>query len=269
MPRPAIDETGNVYGKLTVLRRGPNRANSAAAFWWCWCDGCESEVLIRGATLREGNARQCQPCGKRATFLDEAGKTYGKWFVIERAPSRWGTTLWRCRCECGNESDVSGGGLRSGHSKQCRKCALKETWKKRPRTATPQTRRKLSAALSSYWEDEERRTEQRERALEQNFGAHEGYRKSKQPTSLERVLYAVLNHRGVEFEREVRFGHYIVDAYDEAAHIAYEADGSYWHDSGRDAERDRWLLENFSLSVVRFTEAELKEIKKTVIGAIE
>ena len=50
------DETGNSYGKLTVLRF--ERMWGEQPFFACRCD-CGKEVSIRGANLRSGNTRSC------------------------------------------------------------------------------------------------------------------------------------------------------------------------------------------------------------------
>ncbi len=40
-------------------------------------------------------------------------------YVIGRAPNRGRSTMWHCVCKCGNETDVAGDKLRSGHTKSC------------------------------------------------------------------------------------------------------------------------------------------------------
>ena len=57
MPRPAIDESGKVYGRLTVLGRSPEQP-SAHAYWLCRCE-CGKLVSVVGAHLRRGNTRSC------------------------------------------------------------------------------------------------------------------------------------------------------------------------------------------------------------------
>lgn len=60
---------------------------------------------------------------------------------------------------------------------------------------------------------------------------------------------------------EQRFGMYFVDAYLANEHIAFEADGDYWHNlrsDGYDIARDACLLEQFGLPVVRLRENEIE-----------
>lgn len=52
--------------------------------------------------------------------LDIVGKTFGLLTVIEFAyTNRHKQSMWRCKCECGNERIVSGSHLVSGRSKSC------------------------------------------------------------------------------------------------------------------------------------------------------
>ena len=61
----------------------------------------------------------------------------------------------------------------------------------------------------------------------------------------------------------MRFGRFTVDLYDRAHHIAYEADGAYWHGlhdakhPGSAADRDAYLIQYFGLKVVHFTDTEI------------
>lgn len=52
-------------------------------------------------------------------LIDETGKTYGYLTVIDRAESKDGRAMWKCKCKCGNECVVSGKLLRSGHTQSC------------------------------------------------------------------------------------------------------------------------------------------------------
>lgn len=86
------------------------------------------------------------------------------------------------------------------------------------------------------------------------------------PSSLEIILYYLLKEFP-DMKRQKWFGRMRVDAYlPEPYHLAFEADGEYWHTMpGRkeaDVERDNMLLEKFDLPVIRFTELELRECGK-------
>lgn len=51
--------------------------------------------------------------------INEVGNIYGYLTVIAPAPSKNNRAMWRCRCRCGNECEVSGKQLRNGHTKSC------------------------------------------------------------------------------------------------------------------------------------------------------
>jgi hypothetical protein len=56
---PAIDITGQRFGRLVVIKRGTNRSKvSRAAAWRCLCD-CGVEKVISGASLRQGLTKSC------------------------------------------------------------------------------------------------------------------------------------------------------------------------------------------------------------------
>lgn len=53
-------------------------------------------------------------------FIDLSGQRFVRLLVIERiGSSADGRTLWRCLCDCGNETLSSAGNLRSGGSGSC------------------------------------------------------------------------------------------------------------------------------------------------------
>lgn len=59
--------------------------------------------------------------------IDLTGKRFGKLTVIKKHnQDKWGGWNWLCRCDCGNETIVSGGHLRSLKTKSCG-CSRKET----------------------------------------------------------------------------------------------------------------------------------------------
>lgn len=53
-----FDETEKIYGKLTVLKRAPNRENNTHRYWLCKCE-CGNIIQVQGTYLRNGSARHC------------------------------------------------------------------------------------------------------------------------------------------------------------------------------------------------------------------
>jgi len=62
----AIDEIGNRYGRLRVIRRVPN--DKKRAKWECICD-CGKTISVIGDSLRTGNTKSCG-CLHRETLLN-------------------------------------------------------------------------------------------------------------------------------------------------------------------------------------------------------
>src|SRR5215469_2409230 len=84
------NETGNTYGRLTVVRRGPNNRYGWAQ-WWCQCS-CGNTTLLDGQKLRSGNTRSCG-CLRRD--VSAARMTlHGQ--VRHRLYSTWNNEKQRC-----------------------------------------------------------------------------------------------------------------------------------------------------------------------------
>lgn len=113
------DETGNKYGKLTVLYRTKD-LRPGEARWHCKCD-CGNECDVSGVHLRNKSVQSCG-CLKYESKngIDETGNKYGKLTVLYKSNKTDGTHIfWHCKCECGNECDVNGSNLRAGISTNC------------------------------------------------------------------------------------------------------------------------------------------------------
>ena len=124
-----IDETGNRYGKLTVIKRAPNKGTSAC--WICQCD-CGNIITVRGQDLRYKKKHiQTQSCGcvkndnltkhNQAIFKDLTGQNFGYLTVLKKAPfySKNNTTMWECQCICGKKINVQRNNLLSGNTVSC------------------------------------------------------------------------------------------------------------------------------------------------------
>ena len=53
--------------------------------------------------------------------LNLLGRKFGKLLVVKELTERnnWGSIMWRCKCDCGNETIVNGVSLRNGDIKSC------------------------------------------------------------------------------------------------------------------------------------------------------
>lgn len=124
-----IDITGQKFGQLTVIERGPNDKHGHAQFW-CQCDCGSPLKLIASSSLRKGLTVSCG-CNKLKKLkeyndtnklIDETGNTYGYLTVLRRAenvPPKDGRAQWVCRCKCGKEIITTGKSLRTGSKLSC------------------------------------------------------------------------------------------------------------------------------------------------------
>jgi len=56
--------------------------------------------------------------------IDLSGRKFGKLKILSRADNdSRGGAMWNCLCDCGNNSKVAYGNLKSGRIKNCRKCS--------------------------------------------------------------------------------------------------------------------------------------------------
>lgn len=70
MASAVIDETGNVYGRLTVVEWIPNK-DGRGAMWRARCK-CGRERAVRGCLLRAGNVKSCGCMHARGTVYRES-----------------------------------------------------------------------------------------------------------------------------------------------------------------------------------------------------
>lgn len=67
---------------------------------------------------------------QRQEHKDFIGKKFGKLEVVQRTDqSKWNSVLWKCKCECGNETLASTAHLRNGDKQSCG-CLQQEQRKK-------------------------------------------------------------------------------------------------------------------------------------------
>ena len=116
------DETGNRYGRLTVLHRVKNEKEPGRALWHCRCD-CGKEVDVLGVSLRYGATKSCgcyqKDRSSEVNTVDIKGQKFGRLTVLRRMKSKSNSARWLCRCECGEYAIVMGRNLRSGHTRSC------------------------------------------------------------------------------------------------------------------------------------------------------
>lgn len=106
---------GDKFGKLEVVGRTHNMKTETA--WLCKCD-CGKYKTVRTTSLRSGDVKSCG-CKMRAHNIK--GKKFGRLTALElterRSPS--GDAYWKCKCKCGNITEVRKSRLSGGYTKSC------------------------------------------------------------------------------------------------------------------------------------------------------
>jgi len=117
------DIAGRCFGKLIVQELLPKEIGKPRS-WKCRCD-CGGIKEVSGSSLRSGGTRSCGCLVHRSRFVDIVGRRFGRLVVLSLVPlpseEFAGTRFrsWRCRCDCGEIVEVTGGHLKSGHTKSC------------------------------------------------------------------------------------------------------------------------------------------------------
>lgn len=122
--RQTKDITGQRFGKLQVVAF--EKVVNGMAQWLCKCD-CGNFKVAYGTRLRYGvvNSCGCIRHGRSPNFRDLTGQKFNRLTVLEYVETRKTQSLWRCRCDCGNEIVTKGIYLTIGDTKSCG-CIVKE-----------------------------------------------------------------------------------------------------------------------------------------------
>ena len=112
-------EVGFKSGKLTVVENTDQR-KSGYMILKCKCD-CGNTIFVDTRKLQRGTAVSCG-CTPQIIpgTADLTGRRFGKLLCIEQTDVRkGGRVVWRCKCDCGNETMVSAGQLINGYTRSC------------------------------------------------------------------------------------------------------------------------------------------------------
>ena len=121
-----IDLTGQQYGMLTVLRRGPDVQVSLSkrrTAWVCQC-ACGGEITARSNNLRTGGTKSCGCQLYKPQATDMTGQRFGRLVAISRDADVIRSNgkpipTWRCVCDCGTEVVVRSVQLANGNTASC------------------------------------------------------------------------------------------------------------------------------------------------------
>lgn len=112
---------------MTVLYRTKDKGKKTT--WVCKCD-CGNLIAVISTNLISGATKSCGCYNdqlKRSRFKDITNKRFGKLIAVEKTEKRTNSNniIWKCKCDCGNECEVSAADLIQGHTKSCG-CLQKE-----------------------------------------------------------------------------------------------------------------------------------------------
>lgn len=137
---------GKRFGNLIVIDRiGTNYRGDVE--WLCQCD-CGQKTTVTTNLLISGHTKSCGCLQKRMASASArknsnlVGMRFGRLTVIEETgKNRWGSVIWRCQCDCGNETNLATGVLKHGDTTSCgcyNKDRLRETHRTHGLSRTPE-----------------------------------------------------------------------------------------------------------------------------------
>lgn len=103
---PIKNIKGQKFNHLTAIE------HRGRGYWLFRCD-CGNEVVRYQGDVVRGSRKSCG-CGQHSVH-NLCGKRFGRLVVLEYA----GEKKWKCQCDCGETTIVSGTALNSGSTKSC------------------------------------------------------------------------------------------------------------------------------------------------------
>ena len=122
------DRTGKKYGALTALKM-IGKSNSGAFLWECECE-CGNHITVTAQQLQRNGIKDCG-CGRgiKPKYKDLTGQRKGQLTALcptDKRDSK-GSVVWRCRCDCGNEIEMTESNFEFGSSVSCG-CVRQQRW---------------------------------------------------------------------------------------------------------------------------------------------
>ena len=106
---------GRRFGKLVVEARTEERQNNSIV-WKCKCD-CGNYKNVPTHLLTSNHTQSCGCLIREVHGNDLTNQRFGKLIALYpcdyKKPSS-PSIVWHCRCDCGNECDVTSSNLRTG-----------------------------------------------------------------------------------------------------------------------------------------------------------
>lgn len=107
---------GKKFGMLTVIEKMQERTINGSIQWKCKCD-CGNECIRSTVGLHRKDRIQNCGCYNKTTNLDLSiiGEKFNKLTVLEYV----GKSMYKCKCECGNEKIIRRDSLTTGNTTSC------------------------------------------------------------------------------------------------------------------------------------------------------
>lgn len=115
-----INLTNQRFGKLRVLFKTDSKNNRG--YWHCKCD-CGNECDVNTNLLTSGSTRSCGCLHDNSWLIkDITNQKFGKLTALYNTYAKdnnAGCYIWHCKCDCGNECDISLAHLRENGVQSC------------------------------------------------------------------------------------------------------------------------------------------------------
>ena len=116
MTRRYRDYIGERFGALVVLDLWTDKDDRCRPYYKCQCD-CGVVKNIACERVLNAKSKSCGCGSVKSQFKadDLTGRRFGRLTAIERVPDPDAKRpMWRCRCDCGNETTVMSTDLTMG-----------------------------------------------------------------------------------------------------------------------------------------------------------
>lgn len=119
------DISNQKFGRLTAIKI--DHREPPKTYWLCKCD-CGNTKVADINQLTQGKIKSCGCLQKENTkklaaknYNNLIGRRFGKLVVLEdsRERTKTGNVIWKCQCDCGNLTNVSGTHLLCGDTISC------------------------------------------------------------------------------------------------------------------------------------------------------
>ena len=111
---------GREFGELKVIKRAEEQREWGGVWLTCQCS-CGRECDCSAQLLKQGRRTNCGSRAGHGYSVSITGKKFNSLTALYPLDTRdkKGSIIWHCRCECGNEIDISRNALMFSNTKSC------------------------------------------------------------------------------------------------------------------------------------------------------